>query len=210
MTEAELLKKVKIGLGISGDYQDELLQIHIDNAKNYMRDAGVLESVLNSNTSVGCILNGVVDSWNYSSGDLKYSEMFKQRVIQLATIDVGKPIQALTVYVPTDETCELFGWHNTTVGYAQNITGKAFTCTDEEIIKAKVEYADGSDANAENDSSGNRRKLIFGKDYLIIMPDTIYDTAQGKFVDNAGTTVIQVQKVFAESQIALETFYKAV
>lgn len=83
MTDAELLEKVKKGLGISGTYQDETLQIHIDSAKAFMKSAGVSETLINSPASVGCILTGVNDLWNYSSGGVKFSDFFYQRVTQL-------------------------------------------------------------------------------------------------------------------------------
>ena len=85
MTDAELLAKVKIGLGITTDFQDETLKIYIDEVKATMLDAGVKESVINSTASVGCIIQGVNDLWNYTSGGTKFSEFFKQRLIQLST-----------------------------------------------------------------------------------------------------------------------------
>lgn len=210
MTDTALLNMVKTGLGISGDYQDEILKIHIDNVKQFMISAGVAEAVVNSKVSVGAILIGVNDLWNYSSGGVKFSEMFKQRLIQLSAVALDKPIQSLTLDIPTAETYEVFGWFNTVAGYALNMTSNAFTCTDEEIIKARVEYADGSEATAENDTTGNRRRILFGARYMTVMPETIYDAAQGKFVDNVGTTVIQVQSDFAGGRVALETFFKVV
>ena len=84
MTDAELLSKVKKGLGITGDYQDDTLQIYIDEVKAFMESAGVPSAVIGGNASVGCILRGVADLWNYGSGSAKLSEYFNQRVIQLA------------------------------------------------------------------------------------------------------------------------------
>lgn len=84
MTDAEILAKVKIGLGITTDYQDDLLQLYIDDVKAFMTDAGVSATVASSPAAVGCILRGVADLWNYGSGGVKFSEYFKQRVIQLA------------------------------------------------------------------------------------------------------------------------------
>lgn len=84
MTEAELLTKVKTGLGISGTYQDDKLKIHIQNVKDFMKSAGVADDVIESEASVGCILVGVNDLWNYSSGGVKFSDFFNQRVIQLS------------------------------------------------------------------------------------------------------------------------------
>ena len=89
MTDAELLNKVKIGLfgSASGNWRDEILQVYIDEVKAFMLDAGVLEAVIDSDASVGCILIGVNDLWNYSSGGVKFSEYFRQRVIQLSCGD---------------------------------------------------------------------------------------------------------------------------
>ena len=91
MTDAELLAKVKKGLfGTAADsWRDEMLQVFIDEVKGFMRDAGVSESVLNSEASVGCIMLGVNDLWNYSSGGVNLSGYFKQRVIQLAAASGG-------------------------------------------------------------------------------------------------------------------------
>lgn len=84
MTEKELLAKIKIGLGITGDYQDEALLFYIDEVKNFMRLAGVPSTVVDSSEAVGVISRGVADLWNYGSGSVKLSEYFTQRVIQLA------------------------------------------------------------------------------------------------------------------------------
>lgn len=92
MTEAELLKKIKSGLGITTDYQDETLQIYIDDVKSFMRSAGVKESVIESNASVGCILRGVADLWNYGSGSTTLSDYFKMRVTQLAFEGEGSDV----------------------------------------------------------------------------------------------------------------------
>lgn len=84
MTKDELLKKIKTGLGITGDYQDEALQFYIDEVKGFMRSSGVSEEVVNGSNAVGCIMRGVADLWNYGSGSVKLSEYFIQRVLQLA------------------------------------------------------------------------------------------------------------------------------
>ena len=87
MTDQELLAKVKAGLGITGIYQDEALQFYIDEAKNFMRLAGVPQETVESSESAGVIMRGVADLWNYGSGSVKLSDYFIQRVIQLS----GKP-----------------------------------------------------------------------------------------------------------------------
>lgn len=83
MTDAELLKKVKAGLGISGTYQDDTLKIYIDEVKEFMRDAGVLPTVIDGSVSVGVIIRGVSDLWNYGAGNAELSPYFIQRVTQL-------------------------------------------------------------------------------------------------------------------------------
>ena len=84
LTDTELLAKVKAGLGIAGDYQDETLKVHIDEVKAFMLDAGVPETVVNSTVSVGAILCGVDDLWSHDSGNKKLSNYFKERVAQLS------------------------------------------------------------------------------------------------------------------------------
>lgn len=92
MTDAELLKRVKSSLGITGTYQDETLSNHIDEAKFYLCDAGVSKQVIDSDASVGVIVRGVSDLWNYGMGDGKLSEYFYQRAIQLRLVEVVKKI----------------------------------------------------------------------------------------------------------------------
>lgn len=84
MTDEELFAKVKAGLGITGTYQDDALKFYIDEVKNFMRAAGVPQETVESSESVGVIMRGVADLWNYGSGSVKLSEYFVQRVIQLA------------------------------------------------------------------------------------------------------------------------------
>lgn len=93
MTDAEILTVVKQMLfGTSaGTFRDDLLNAYIVEIKDFMRAAGVQESVIISRESVGVIALGVSDLWNYQSGGVKLSEYFKQRVIQLSRKD-GEPV----------------------------------------------------------------------------------------------------------------------
>lgn len=86
---ADVLAKVKSALGITGTYQDETLNVYIDEVKDYMLSAGVAESIINSDMSAGVIARGVTDLWNYGSAGGKLSEYFYQRAIQLTykTVD---------------------------------------------------------------------------------------------------------------------------
>lgn len=81
-----LLTKVKSALGITGDYQDATLTVYIDEVKAYMLDAGVPESIVNSDVAAGVISRGVTDLWNYTGSDGKLSSYFMQRVCQLCYV----------------------------------------------------------------------------------------------------------------------------
>lgn len=81
MDNETILQKVKSALGITGDYQNETLQIYIDEVIAFMTDAGINVDEVKS---VGVICKGVTDLWDYGAGEGKLSEYFKQRVTQLA------------------------------------------------------------------------------------------------------------------------------
>ena len=87
MTDSELLKKVKTGLSVSGTYQDDTLQLYIDEVKEFMRNAGVTQTAIDGPESVGVIIRGVSDLWNYGSGNTELSPYFMQRVTQLSYKD---------------------------------------------------------------------------------------------------------------------------
>lgn len=92
LTDTQILEQVKIRLGISGTFHDELLSGLISDTKAFCLDAGVKSTVLNSDVSVGVISRGVADTWNYGSGDGEFSQMFFQRLTQLkvqAEVDNG-------------------------------------------------------------------------------------------------------------------------
>lgn len=88
MTDAELLEKIKTGLGITGTYQDETLKIYINDVKQYLLDAGVNPEIIDGSAAVGVILRGVADLWNYGSGNADFSEYFIQRVTQLRWVTI--------------------------------------------------------------------------------------------------------------------------
>ena len=86
LTTAERLSKVKIALTGTAvnNYNDEQLQIFIDEVIDELIDAGVKKEVAESTAAVGCIATGVTDLWNYTSGGVKHSEHFNRRLIQLS------------------------------------------------------------------------------------------------------------------------------
>ena len=86
MTEAELLEKIKIALGITGTYQDETLKLYILEVKEYLLNAGISPKTLDSSAAVGVITRGVSDLWNYGAGNAQLSEYFIQRATQLRLV----------------------------------------------------------------------------------------------------------------------------
>lgn len=90
MTDEELLSKVKTGLNITGTYQDETLKTYIADVKNFLVDAGVPDEMINSSDSVGVIIRGVSDLWNYGMGTAELSQYFIQRTVQLIYKDTTK------------------------------------------------------------------------------------------------------------------------
>lgn len=89
MTDAQILTTVKQMLfgTANGTFRDELLTPYIKEVKDFMKQAGVDESVIMSDSAVGIIAIGVSDLWNYQAGGVKWSPYFTQRVIQLTRVD---------------------------------------------------------------------------------------------------------------------------
>lgn len=96
MSDTELLTQVKLRLGITGTYQDDLLTGYISDIKEFLKDAGVPTQVVDSDASLGVIARGVADTWNYGSGDGEYSKIFFQRIEQLRRVPIDhKPYESL-------------------------------------------------------------------------------------------------------------------
>lgn len=74
------LEEVKNALGITGDYQDETLQVYVDEVVAFLVDAGVAES----NITSGLVARGISDLWNYGSGNGRLSQYFMRRASQLS------------------------------------------------------------------------------------------------------------------------------
>lgn len=71
---------VKKALSITGDYQNDTIQIYLDEVKDYLIKAGVKEKDI----SKGIVARGVADLWNYGAGEGKLSSYFHERAAQLA------------------------------------------------------------------------------------------------------------------------------
>lgn len=74
------LEDVKDAIGITGDYQDDTLQVYMDEVVEFIKDAGVSSA----NITTGVVARGVSDLWNYGAGEGKLSEYFQWRVTQLS------------------------------------------------------------------------------------------------------------------------------
>ena len=75
-----MLEDVKIGLGVTGTYQDATISEYITEVKAFLMDSGVKSG----NITTGVVVRGVSDLWNYGAGEGKFSEYFLQRAAQLA------------------------------------------------------------------------------------------------------------------------------
>lgn len=84
LTDEQMLAKVKTALGITGDFQDDVLMEYVTEAKSFMVSAGVSASVASSSEAAGEVTRLVSDLWNYGTGTAKLSEYAVQRLIQLA------------------------------------------------------------------------------------------------------------------------------
>lgn len=81
MTDAELIAEIKTRLGLTGDYHDALIGALAEDVKYFILDAG---GDPESEASVGLIARGVADLWNYGAGDGTFSQVFYQRLLQIA------------------------------------------------------------------------------------------------------------------------------
>lgn len=88
--EIDILQKVKDATGISGDYQNATLNVYIEEVQQFLLDAGLKESTVNSVSAVGVICRGVMDLWNYGAGEARFSRYFMQRITQLLLKQNGR------------------------------------------------------------------------------------------------------------------------
>ena len=76
MTDAELLVKVKSGLGLSGEYTDGSISIKMLAVKQYMLNGGITQEQIETDLGIATLTVGVSDLWNTTSGEVKFSEAF--------------------------------------------------------------------------------------------------------------------------------------
>lgn len=85
MAEDAFLTKLKNEIGLAGNnYFDETLLGYIEDAKQFLLDAGVNSDWLSDvSISGGVVTRGAADLWNTRSGDAHFSPYFFQRATQL-------------------------------------------------------------------------------------------------------------------------------
>lgn len=83
MTEKELTNRVIQILGLT-EYHADIIGGFVADGIDYLKSAGVQDSVIFSNKSVGVLVQYVTDVWNLTQGQSKLSPFFKERVVQLA------------------------------------------------------------------------------------------------------------------------------
>lgn len=84
IAEADILTEVKKALGITGDFLNDTLTIYVREVIQFLSGAGVADTVIFSNASVGIITRGVCDLWNYGNAGGTLSTYFMQRATQLS------------------------------------------------------------------------------------------------------------------------------
>ena len=88
MTDAELLAKVKSGLGLSGELTDLTISLKMLAAKQYMLNAGVTIEHLETELGIVTLTVGVNDLWNLASGEVKFSTAFDIMMVQLKVVSM--------------------------------------------------------------------------------------------------------------------------
>lgn len=99
LTADERLVKVKTALygTPASNYNDEQLQIYIDDIMDELISGGVKQEIAESTAAVGCFVIGLNDIWNYTSGGVKHSPQFDRRLIQLSKKGKGKSNDSASV-----------------------------------------------------------------------------------------------------------------
>lgn len=85
MTTNEQITKIKQGLGIAEGIPDATVEIWLTEVKDFMKNSGVPDHVINASTTIGLLARGVSDIWNYGDSEKTgFSVVFMQRVAQLS------------------------------------------------------------------------------------------------------------------------------
>lgn len=72
--EAEVLKALSIDF--PSDAQKSDIRLKINAVQDYMKNAGINDSNLESELGKACVVIGVTDIWNLNAGEIKFSPAF--------------------------------------------------------------------------------------------------------------------------------------
>lgn len=133
ITDAEFLEQVKIRLGITGTFHDDLLSALILDVKEYLKRAGVHPLLLVKDKCLGVVARGVSDLWNFGSGDGKFSAVFYDMATQLAIVSVDYKGEPPTDQIPFVARVVLYA--NAWVDKTQSIYVDGVTPENAEFVK---------------------------------------------------------------------------
>lgn len=86
----DIVSAVMTALGLEGNtFQRPTIELYVAEVNEYLKDAGVPEDIIGTETTVGIVARGVADLWSYGAGNGKLSIYFKERAIQLASASSG-------------------------------------------------------------------------------------------------------------------------
>ncbi|EHI98039.1 hypothetical protein CDLVIII_1340 [Clostridium sp. DL-VIII] len=89
MDDQEILDKVKQGLSVDGNDTDETLKVKIMAVKQYMMNAGIAQTTIETELGIAALTIGVNDIWQLSPGEIKFSFAFEMCFIpQLQAISI--------------------------------------------------------------------------------------------------------------------------
>lgn len=76
MIDEEILEKVKQGLSVDGADNDDTLKIKTMAVKQYMLNAGITQSAIETELGIATLTIGVNDIWLLTPGEIKFSFAF--------------------------------------------------------------------------------------------------------------------------------------
>lgn len=86
MTEKDLTDRVIEILGLT-EYHYKTISGYVYDGIDYLKNAGVPDSVIHSKQSIGVLVQYVNDTWTLTQGQSKLSPFFNERVRQLSLCD---------------------------------------------------------------------------------------------------------------------------
>lgn len=102
MEEYQYIDEVILAIGASL-HQKSILKIYVNDVIDFMVDAGIKKEIAVSESCIGLVARGLLDVWNYGSGDTKLSPYFKEKVVQKAIGGGNTPAETHSCVEPITE-----------------------------------------------------------------------------------------------------------